>query len=435
VGDYTTSERWTMCPQCGAAVRVPIEGGAAACRCGNSIDSPPRPDVRIAPSPGADEAGRRARLRAQDGVPLLPPPGCEVLVAGNEIAASKLEMARAMWGATKNRVIEVPGDVGAADRLSWLTMMLRNSSPDERVNRAVCEGALEAMSLPRHQQSLLGHLGRGAAREGDLRSADDWLGRCDPASEELSTDSAYRVSRATLETARGDFSGVLELLGASFEEMPIEDSMDVVAVVLRANALERSGRLDEAKAELTKFMSRGKGARVETTISLMPREWRLCAQSIEVARQGAREATGERAAAQGGASTGWIMVIAGAGVPLGLGIYFLASGQADVFMLVFLVFPLVFGGLGARMILSGRRLKEIARDGLHGRGTVLAVTHTGTRINRVPLVQIDIEVEVQGHPKTVASVKRLMNGGGGLVGSDVQVIWHPKYPKDVVLEA
>src|SRR5690606_26237386 len=144
-----------------------------------------------------------------------------------------------------------------AERLVWLTLMLRNTLTEQRAIRALVEGALEVLMLPRHRQLMLGFLSRDAVKEGDLSSGRDWLGRCDPASEELSADSTYRISYGLLETAQGDYTKVLEILGASEEEVPIHDSMDPIAVVLRANAWERLGRVDSAKAELTKFMGRG----------------------------------------------------------------------------------------------------------------------------------------------------------------------------------
>ena len=43
---------------------------------------------------------------------------------------------------------------------------------------------------------------------------------CDPNSDDLQTDSAYRISRAYLDTARGDFQRVLQILGGNEQEVP-----------------------------------------------------------------------------------------------------------------------------------------------------------------------------------------------------------------------
>ena len=67
------------------------------------------------------------RLRAQDGKPLLPPQGFEQLVVGSEIPPHKLEEAQMVWSATRRALIANQGDLAAADRLVWLTMVMRNT--------------------------------------------------------------------------------------------------------------------------------------------------------------------------------------------------------------------------------------------------------------------------------------------------------------------
>lgn len=438
MGIYSSRERWLPCDGCGAPLSAPIEGGRVPCpQCGGTLNAPPRPDTRVPPSPSADELGRRTRLRAQDGQPLVPPPGYEQLVSGSTVPAHKLAEARMLWTATRTQLVATPADFAAAERLVWLTLMLRNTLTEQRAIRALVEGALEVLMLPRHRQLMLGFLSRDAVKEGDLSSGRDWLGRCDPASEDLSADSTYRISYGLLETAQGDYTKVLEILGASEEEVPIHDSMDPIAVVLRANAWERLGRVDSAKAELTKFMGRGgQASAVEAVIGSMPPTFHLCAQSIGVARAEVRQAVGKRAASQAGGAMGWLVALLGGGLPLVVLVSMLASEEFEWPALFMLLFPLIFGSMGMRMIRSAKRTKEIAREGLHGRGRIVAVRPTGTRINDVPLMKIDVQVTVNGHPPVMASTKRLIGDGGGhLVGGEVPVIWHPKYPAEVVLDA
>jgi hypothetical protein len=435
MGTHSIRERWLACENCGAPIRMPVEGGTVACsKCQVELSAPPRPDTRLPRTPPSDELGRIARLRPQDGKPLFPPAGYEGLVVNNEIPPYKLAEAHMVWGASRRWVQNTPGDLAVGDRLTWLTMILRNTIDDPLQKRAMVEGALEVLSLPRQRQQMLGFLTRGAALEGDLESSRQWLEMCDPASEDLQADSAYRISKGMLETARGDWFAVLQVLGQSEEQVPVDDSMDPVAVVLRANALERSGNVQAAQAELSKYMARGNASSIEYTIGAMPREWSMCAQSIHIARADVRSAVGERAASSAGAGMGWIVMIAGGGVPAVLLTIFSVTGQFEWPMLMMLLFPVIFGGMGVRMILHGRRAKEIAQHGLHGRGKVLSVETTGTKINGTPLMQINVQVAVEGHPPVVASVRRLMRGGGELIGREVAVIWHPKYPSEVVLE-
>lgn len=434
MGSYSISERWLPCDACGAPLAAPIEGGDCPCaRCGATLTAPARPDTRVPRSPRSDEAARRMRLRAQDGKPLLPPAGYEPLVAGSEVPPHKLAEAQLLWSGTRKQLLITPADLAAAERMVWLTTVLRNTLTDARAVRALLEGALEVLMLPRHRQQMLGDLSRDATKEGDRESARGWLERCDPASEDLQADSAYRVARAFLATAQRDFSAVLEVLGATEEEVPIDDAMDPLAVVLRANAWERLGRVDAAQNELIKLMGRNQAAAVEMVVGALPREWSACAQSIEVARTQVREAVGERAASKAGGGMGWIVVIAGS-IPAFILVAMLASGDFEWPMLFMLIFPAVFGSMGLSMIRSGRRTKEIAKHGLHGHGRIVAVSSTGTKINGTPLMRIDLQVGIAGHPEVVASTKRLMHGGGELIGTQVAVIWHPKYPTDVVLD-
>jgi hypothetical protein len=434
---YSVVERWLPCDSCGNATQIPNEGLTGFCpHCRAPIQFGPRPDTTVPASPPTDEKARRERLRPQDGKPLLPPPGFEQLISGSEVPPHKMQEARMIWSATRKQLAAQPGDFAASDRLSWLTMILRNTLTDERQIRALVEGALEVLILPRHRQGLRGDLSRGATKLGDLESAEAWLAGCDPRSEDLQCDTPYRVSYALLETARGRFHEVLVLLGGTEEEVPIEDLMDGIATVLRANAWERMGRVDAAESVLTKFMARGGQARViEAIIAAMPPSWTLCPQSIQVARGNVRAASAERAgAAGGGAMFGWIFALAGGGIPLVVFVVLLATEPFEFPILFMLLFPLIFGTVGGRMILAANRAKRIAKEGIHAQGTIVATTLTGTRINDVPVIRIDVAMDVPGHGPRKGSAKRLMYPTADLVGRVVPIIWHPKYPDEVVVD-
>lgn len=91
------------------------------------------------------------------------------------------------------------------------------------------------------------------------------------------------------------------MLGTLPEEVPLHSSMDTMAVVFRAHALERFGRLGDATAGLSKQMAQvGGGRTVEAVLGSMPTHLRLCAQSIDAARAEARKVLGARAASQSG---------------------------------------------------------------------------------------------------------------------------------------
>ena len=375
------------------------------------------------------------RLRAQDGKPMLPPEGFQQLVVNSQIPPHKMQEAQMVWTATRKAVLANPGDLGSADRLVWLTILMRNTllTNDEPRVRALLEGVLEALMLPRHRQGIRGHLARGAVRENDLTSADQWLAGCDPHNDDLPADSAFRVSFAFLATARNQPHAVLNALGATFEDVPIDDSMDPVATVLRANAWEKQGQVDTARAVLAAFMARGGGASaVESVVKSSPASWQVCAQSLSGAQQQVRQVVATRASS-GASVFGWTFLLCGL-IPLPILIFLIASGAFELPMLFMLLFPIIFGGIGLKAIGSAKRAKEIATNGLRGRARIVGLAPTGTTINDVPMMRFDLEITVEGRPPIRASATKLMYPQGNLIGADIGVIWHPKYPNDAVME-
>ena len=438
MGVYSAGDRWLPCDACGLAIQTPIQGGTTQCsRCQAPFAAYARPDTVIPRSPPTDEGARRARLRAQDGKPMLPPPGFEQLISGSAIPPHKMQEARMVWSATRRQLQGQPGDLAAADRLVWLTTVLRNTlgAQDEAAIRALLEGAMEVLIIPRHRQMIRCHLARGAVKEGDLQSAEAWLEGCDPGNEDLPADSSYRITRAFIDLAKDQPQSVLEVLGGNEQEVPIDDSLDPLATVFRAGAWEKLGQIDTARAVLTAFMARGGHAgSVEAVVKAMPPSWQICAQSMQGARQDVRQAVGQRAASSGGgAMVGWIILIVGC-IPLVVLGIMIASDIFVLPMLTMLIFPFVFGSWGLRMIRSANRAKEIAQGGLRGIGRIVGTSMTGTRINGVPLMRIDLQIQVEGHPPVMASTNKLMYPGQELAGREVPVIWHPKYPADVVME-
>ncbi len=430
------------CPQCGAAVTVPPEGGEERCgRCSTAVAAPPRPETTVPKSPATDERARRERLRPQDGKPMLPPAGLETLVSGSEIPPHRMQEALMLYAATCKHLAAQPADIAAAERLVWLVALLANTyvdAKDEAALRAVTEGAMEVLMLPRHRQQMRARLAGMAARAGDTRSAEQWLAGCDPASEDLQTDSAYRVARALADTALRRPEAVLEVLGADEHEVPIEDARDAFATVLRAHALEQRGDLEGARTQLARYMTGGGGRSgvVDSIVALLPADWNVCAQSLQTARQEVRQKVGARAAGgMGGEILGFI-ILAGGSVPLVILVIEIVDGTFFMPMLAMLLFPVIFGGWGLKMIRGARRARAIARDGIHAKGRIVSVAPTGTRINHVPVMRLDLELDVDGHGRRKASAKRLCNTAQAamLVGREVGVIWHPKYPDEVVVD-
>jgi DNA-directed RNA polymerase subunit RPC12/RpoP len=279
--------RLLICAHCGAALPAPTNGGQTRCTyCGTvSVLAPRNEQAEVAQfsqRPRLPEQDRMQRLRLQDGRPLLPPAYLHQHLVGGRLPAERVPEVLREWSAARAEVAATRSPM-AEERLYFLTLFLMaplGLAQDHVRQRAVIESATEVLSLPGYKLSLRCQLARLAARTGDLAAAEDWLALVDPASESLDVDSEYRCARAQIATARGDFHEVLRQLGSNALEIPIADSLDLLAGVLRANAFERLGRLDLATAVLAGLRGQGHTKRDIETVREANRALDLCPQSI-----------------------------------------------------------------------------------------------------------------------------------------------------------
>jgi hypothetical protein len=251
-----------LCEHCGAPIEAAVSGGTHPCRyCGAQNRIVGRNEALLAQpkGPPVPEMERLARLRAQDGRPLLPPPSLAGLIEAGQIPAWKLQEAQVIWQQTRAELGASPKSYEAAERLLFLTMMLSSKFGEQNDfarQRAMFESALDAFSLPRHRQTMRCYLARAAAKMGDMAGAEEWLRPCDARSDDLESDSEYRFSRAMIDTFRGNYQQVLQVLGPSNAEVPIQDAMDDVCAMFRANAWEKLGQVPAAVGILRERMSR-----------------------------------------------------------------------------------------------------------------------------------------------------------------------------------
>src|SRR5690242_18221907 len=93
--------RILLCTNCGAPIEMPRAGGQAACRYCNAVNQRAMRDERPLFTPGPQaflrEDERIARLRAQEGKPLLPPPILAPVIANGELAPGKEQEAFSVW--------------------------------------------------------------------------------------------------------------------------------------------------------------------------------------------------------------------------------------------------------------------------------------------------------------------------------------------------
>jgi hypothetical protein len=248
------------------------------------------------------------------------------------------------------------------------------------------------------------------------------------------TDSAYRVSLAYLATMSNDPATVVRMVGRTASEIPTEDSMDAMTALLRANAVEKLGDVAGATALLLQFAgTHGMGV-VDMFVKLFPPQLQMCARSIAAAQGQHRQQV--VASAGSGSWIGWVILLAGCS-PIFIVVPLIIAGEAPIFAAIFaIVFPLAFGGWGLKMIKAAKRSKLIAQTGTRGTGRILAVNMTGTTINNVPQMRIEMQVTVPGRPPVQASCLKLLQPqhAAGLVGRDVNVMWSPAYPNEAVLE-
>jgi hypothetical protein len=446
--------RVAACDRCGAPCEAAVSGGSFACRfCHAHNQLATRDEALVAPARApVNEHERIARLRMQDGKPLLPPPSVQHLMPGGQLPEWKVDEAVAVWNATRQELRAARGNYEAAERLVFLTMVLAQHfqlNGDKLRQRSLLEGALDVVSIPRHRQIMRGFLCRAAVRAGDLQAAESWLQPCDPTSDDLQMDSAYRFSRAFIDTARGNFQRVLEVLGQGPHDVPIEDASDDVCAVFRANAWEKLGRPDQAVGLLRERLASGGGTGRQTVDRVIKvyADWSLCAMSYPQASAGHAVIASQRAATSASGGIHLVFVPIGALMLVGglLAIVAVVLGAAGVLDLqeeglmgigitggTFLLLGAVFLPIGLVLRKSAHRAAWLRMHGLSATGQVQSASHSGMEINNVPMMQLTLIVQLPGRAPYQATTKAL--GARLAPGSLVQLRVHPGNPSEILIE-
>lgn len=450
---FSYSFRVAACDRCGAPHKAAIAGGGFTCAyCSAQNMLQVRNEVVVAPGRAAiAEPERIARLRKQDGKPILPPPNLTHLMANGLLEDFKVEEAISIWNGARQSLRTNPNDFDSAERLLFLSMVIAQHFKDkgEKLRqRALLEGALDVVTLPRHRQVLRGFLARAAVIEGDLEAAEAWLAPCDAFSDDLAMDSEWRFSRAFIDTAKGNFHNVLVVLGGG---VPIEDASDDVCTVLRANACERSGRLEVATAMLRDRLTVSGDARqtIQRVIQTYP-DWKLCEQSYPQATAIFAAAAGTDAASRssGGLHYAFIplgtLAIVGGLVLSGIGIttFF---GQVDPQMLrdrwnylgfgpLLVLMGLLFAGIGFATKKAADKAQWLQVNGLQATGQIKGAAPTGTRMGQIPYMRYTLLVIVPGRAPYEASAVHLGQSSQSVLSGVVSLRVHPEHPQEVVIE-
>ncbi len=286
---YDRERRYLLCDHCGAPVEVQVRGGSTSCgHCRAPLEVRMRPEAAAALPRAASEPERIALLATQERS-FVPPPDIAILFAGDRVAPAKEAEAMQRWAQLRSVASQ---DYETARRLFLLTIGLCErlfERGDLLRQRAMIESSLALLSDPAQQQVLHALLARSALRAGDPHAAQAWLALCNPRSEDLLADTAYRFARAYLDTARGSLSSVVQVLGAA--NVPMSDAYAPECAVLCANAWERLGEPTIAVDALV-YVKRELGplaARRATRFIQAHREWRLCPSSEREAQRQTEE--------------------------------------------------------------------------------------------------------------------------------------------------
>lgn len=423
-GNFDFRRRVLMCGSCGAPLETGFAGGTVKCGyCGSTSQFLPRREEPVEPLDAAvemDEEARMEMLRRQDGRQPEIPQELRPLLAGDALAPWKVGEALSLWNSTC-RDLARSSDYSGSELLYYLTIILSNhfsAGKDALRERALYESALEVMTLPRHRQIMRGFLARKAALEGDPVAARRWLDPCDPRSQDLETDSSYRVSMADVLTVEEDWEGVLGILGPDIEAVPVTASLDGKAIVQRANALERLGRTGEAVRQLQLFMEVNgapgrnalrsiRGVYSSAGLEVCPEAMNAAEEAFDLSR--GRAAAGLRnpgCFGQTFAIAGLLLLALGfllgpvlgpeaGGIPLGARIMLFLMGA--VFLLI-----------GLFSMRAARRAMRLVTGGIEGTGTVLSMEPSAWTVNEVQQYLLELEIQLPGREPYTASAKLLV---------------------------
>jgi hypothetical protein len=416
---YGYDMRVLSCAQCAAPIEGTLHGGAIACQYCHANNQITARDERldhqlIQAAPQMTEAQRFERLRQQDGQPLVPPPAFMPFLEGGGLQDHNIPAMLQQWKMAKDELAR-GGGFQVAERLYFATLMLRGPMSKQGQDlhvRAMIETALERMTEPRHRNVLHGFLARDATRLGDPEAGEKWLALMTPHSDDLHIDSAYRITRACVSTAKQDFNTVLAVLGQRKDDVPISDGQDELAAVLRANAFERQGRGQEAVQHLQQIMISPGHAQLVGKIIEGNAALQLCPHSYPQAAQAAQNTKVVRT--KSGINIGAIILVSVLGAPLMIAASAamesggLPSWAFGIIVTGFVLFT--FATVVFMITRSSRIKKRLKKSGVRGSATLLEAKGTGTRVNGQPMMELILNIEAPGLAPYRASHREVMGG-------------------------
>jgi hypothetical protein len=414
-----------------------MHGGPVVCtRCRAQSTLPDRAALLAysgTPQLPSNDPQRLAQLRVQDGHPRMPTPTLLSVLGGPSIQPGREGEAMMIWQSLRARAAQ--NDVAASEDLSLLTLMLtqlESLRAQGELPQALTESALDVVVLPRHRQEMLGRLCRVAASRGDRQRAIGLLSAMNPNATDLDSNSEYRLSVAVLGAIDRDGARMLHVLGPQKDAIPIADSMDEFASVLRAHAYELTGDMQAASRILRELSS----PRVLALVQARCPTLQLCAQSSRVYTMVSSQEAAQGAAASAGglwlAAGRTIALLGFAQLVIGIGIAFAMNDRT----LIGLGAPMLV--VGVLLVLRGRaKGKRAAWLRLHGLSLTARVTgaaRTAT-VNDVPMIRFQLQVAGPQGPY-VATFTKLMpeHEAATVIGREVRVCANPQRLTEIVVE-
>ncbi len=295
---YSHAIRVLVCQSCGAPFDATIAGGQIRCTYCSATNVVTRRDesadrTRAQEALGAtiSESERHAQLRLQDQGPESVPESLVPWMTGATLNPQFLPQAQQDWQFARQQLAAASTAFNITERFFWLTVLLVDHV-EPRQQRALLETAAELLSDTRHRHVVRCMLARRAAQYGDSQGAAAWLSTCNARSTDLVMDTAFRYASATLAAAQNDAAKIFELLGHRAGDVPLADRQQFACDLLRAHALELSGRAREASVELRAWIERFGAEAVEGAIRNHA-PLRLCPTAMAWAAQAARFASDE----------------------------------------------------------------------------------------------------------------------------------------------
>lgn len=442
------------CGRCGAPVETRPEGGLFQCAyCDAHMQVAPRNEAadveaaRHAEASADDEAARFASLRAQaaEARPLTPPLSLQHYLGGGFLRAEARDRAVSEW---RESLAAAQGGAGfqARERAYWLALMLSQSEDDPTKKRMLLETTLEVAEERDHKQSLRCLLSRHAARVGDLPSARAWLAPVDPRATDLHLDTSYRTTAAFLRTVEGKPRAVLELLGERFGAVPISVGQLELAGVLRANALEHTGRIQAAIDELVQTSRQSGGGRAFLArVIARNAPVSLCAASFPEAASQLDDPPAGAVSAPGAVGCGAIAMLVTGFVLVGIGALFLTgsellpverTGPAWLFGLLCPALGLLLWAMSILAIRRRARRARIISGGHAGSAEVLSTESAEAAGSGPRPVTMVLRVTVPGQTPYEVTVRRTVSASDAAElqpGLTFAVRVDPTDPKELVI--